>query len=508
MTAIINNFPALGRRGDDVVGRGFAARRVVLCAFILGGLTGCTVGPDYQAPAVIAPEQWSEASTGDGLWKPANPADAQPKGAWWEVFGDAQLNALEQAAQLGNLNLQIAVARLDQVRALSKISRSALLPTIGIAGEHARTRSSDNRSSTDSSNDSRHTGSSVHEDHTLALTANYELDLFGRVRRTIEAGDAGTEQAAADLENLRLLLAADVAANYFTLRALEGELAILEQSIVLQSQILDVVRARHDDGVANGIDLAQQELIVSSNRTQQQQVLRQYTQQRHALATLLGITANDLQLSRAPLPTHLPTTPALLPAELLQRRPDIASAERAVAIANAQIGIARAGWFPNFSINAADGFTSEHFSTLFDAPSAAWSLGIAVSQTIFDGGRTSAREQFARAAHQQATAYYRNTVLTAWQEVEDGLADTHTLASAHAAAQNASRAAAKVADITEDRYQAGLASAVERYIARQNALISQRQEQQLAGQQWVNAVSLVKALGGGWNKNELVASDK
>ncbi len=496
----------------DKKDRGLTVRRIgvyggIVSALGILGLTGCTVGPDYQPPAVIASAQWSEAGASDGIWKPAAPADAQSKGAWWEVFGDAQLNALEQTAQLGNLNLQVAVARLDQARALAQISRSALLPTIGVEGEHARTRSSDNRSSTDSTG-SRHTGSSVHDENTLGLTATYELDLFGRVRRAIEAGGAGTQQATADLENVRLLLAADVAANYFTLRTLEGELAILEQSITVQSQILDVVRARHDDGVANGIDLAQQELIVSSNRTQQQQVLRQYTQQRHALATLLGLSVKDLQLSSAPLPTQIPQTPTLLPADLLQRRPDIASAERAVAIANAQIGIARAGWFPGFNINAADGFSSEHFDTLFDAPSAVWSLGLAVSQTLFDGGRTSAREQFARAAHRQATAHYRNTVLTAWQEVEDGLADTHTLASAHAAAQSASLAAAKVADITEDRYQAGLASAVERYIARQNALISQRQEQQLAGQQWVNAVSLVKALGGGWNANELAVNDK
>jgi NodT family efflux transporter outer membrane factor (OMF) lipoprotein len=507
MTVNKNYFSQLGRHGYQ-----FIARSAVICSGVVGalslyGLTGCAVGPDYQPPTVIAPAQWNEASASDGLWQPAAPADAHPKGAWWEVFGDAQLNALEQAAQLGNLNLQVAVARLDQARALAKISRSALLPSIGLEGEHARTRSSDNHSNTDSSTGSQRTGSSVHDDNTLGLTATYELDLFGRVRRAIEAGDAGAQQAAADLENVRLLLAADVAANYFALRTLEGELAILEQSIVVQSQILDVVRARHDDGVANGIDLAQQELIVSSNRTQQQQVLRQYTQQRHALATLLGLSANELQLSSAPLPAQLPQPPALLPAELLQRRPDIASAERAVAIANAQIGVAHAGWFPSFAINAADGFSSEHFDTLFDAPSAVWSLGIAVSQTLFDGGRTSGREQFARAAHRQATAQYRNTVLTAWQEVEDGLADTHTLASAHAAAQSASRAAATVADITEDRYQAGLASAVERYIARQNALISQRQEQQLAGQRWVNAVKLVKALGGGWHASELASSN-
>lgn len=494
MTAAENNFSLLRRFGF----------RFFACGYAVYGMAGCAVGPDYQTPAVTAPAAWSEASASDNIWKPASPADAQPKGAWWEVFGDAHLNALEQTAQLGNLNLQIAVARLDQARAQLQISRSALFPAIGIEGGRARTRSSANRPSNGSDST---VNSTLRDNNTLALVANYELDFFGRVRRDIEAGNAGTQQASADLENVRLLLAADVAATYFTLRALEGELSILDQSIAVQSHILDVVRARHEDGVANGIDLAQQELIVSSNRSQQQQLLRQTTQQRHALATLLGITANDLQLVTAPLPTQLPQTPAVLPAELLQRRPDIASAERAVAVANAQIGIARAGWFPGFSISAANGFESSHFNTLFDAPSAAWSVGIALSQTLFDAGRTSAREKFASAAHRQATANYRNTVLSAWQEVEDSLAGTHTLASAHSEAQSASRAANKVADITEDRYQAGLASAVERYTARQNALTAQRQEQQLAGQRWVNAVVLVKALGGGWNAAELARAN-
>lgn len=477
-----------------------------ICGSIVCGLASCAVGPDYQTPTIAAPAQWSEANGSDVIWKPAAPADAQPKGAWWEVFGDAHLNALEQTAQLGNLNLQMAVARLDQARAQVQISRSALLPTIGIEGNHTRTRSSANRPSNSSDANST-VSSTLRDNNTLALVANYELDFFGRVRRDIEAGNAGTQQESADLENARLLLAADVAAIYFRLRALEGELSILDQSIAIQSYILDVVRARHEDGVANGIDLAQQELIVSSNRSQQQQLLRQATQQRHALATLLGVTANDLQLVTAPLPTQLPQTPVVLPAELLQRRPDIASAERAVAVANAKIGIARAGWFPGFSISAANGFESSHFNTLLNAPRAAWSVGLAFSQTLFDAGRTSAREKFASAAHREATANYRNTVLAAWQEVEDSLAGTHTLASAHSEAQNASRAANKVADITEDRYQAGLASAVDRYTARQNALTAQRQEQQLAGQRWVNAVVLVKALGGGWNTAEVAKSD-
>ncbi|MDB6062222.1 MAG: transporter [Verrucomicrobiaceae bacterium] len=470
----------------------------LLLPFII--LTGCAVGPDYQKPSLQAPLQWSEASTGDAIWKPATPVDGKTKGEWWEIFGDAQLNVLEQQALANNLNLQAAVARLDQARALAQIARGGLLPTLSLDGNSTRTRTSANRPNSGNDNSVR---STLKNDNSLALTANYELDFFGRVRRDIEAGKAGEQQVAADFENVKLLLAADVAAGYFNSRSLQAELAILKESISIQSHILDVVRARHEDGVANGIDLAQQELIVSNNRSQYQQLLRQYSEQQHALATLLGVNAADFSLTDASLPAQLPQIPTLLPGELLQRRPDIASAERAVAVANAQIGIARTAWFPGFNLSAADGFESTHLNALFDAPSAAWSMGLAFSQTIFDAGRTSGREKYAVAAHQQASASYRNAVLSAWQEVEDNLSSARTLKAAHADAENASRAATQVADITEDRYQAGLSSAIERYTAQQNALTAKRQQQQLDGQQWINAVLLVKSLGGGWSADKL-----
>ncbi|MES2356643.1 MAG: efflux transporter outer membrane subunit [Pseudomonadota bacterium] len=418
--------------------------------------------------------------------------DTLPKGEWWRIFGDEELNRLEQQALAGNFSLQAAVARLERSRALTQTSRAGLFPSIDLDGKSTRTRASANRPS---ASNNGNVNSSVQNDYALGFVVNYEANLFGRISRDVEASSADEQQAAADLENVRLLLTSDVAANYFSLRALEGEIAIIEENITVQTHALDVVRARHDDG----IDLAQQELLVSGTRSQWQQLLRQSAQQRHALATLLGVTINNFVLATKPLPEKLPQIPLALPADLLQRRPDIASAERAVAAANARIGVARAAWFPHLNLSATEGMESSHLNTLFGTPSLAWSLGLALSQTLFDGGRNQAKVNYANSVHQQATASYRQTVLKAWQEVEDGLAGSRILAAARNDAFIANRAADRVADITEQRYQAGLVGAIERYTARQNALIAQREVQRLAGQQWVNAVYLVKALGGGWD---------
>lgn len=462
-------------------------------------LVGCAVGPDYERPSISTPAQWSE-SNDNSLWKIADAADARTKGEWWKLFGDAQLNALQAQAQLGNLNLQAAVARLDQARALTRVAHSALLPTIGLDAAHTRTRNSANRpSNTNNNSGSGSLSSTPFGDNNLDATANYEVDLFGRARRADEASTASAEQAAADLENIKLLLAADVATNYFGLRALASELAVLDQSLATQSNILDIVRDRYADGNASGIDLAQQELIVSGNREQRELLLQQYQQQRHALTLLLGIHVDASNIDIASLQGELPAIPLVLPSDLLQRRPDVASAERAVAAANAQIGVAKSAWFPALNIAARDGLESSSFNKLFDAPSIAWSVGASATQTLFDGGATQARVNYAQAKHRETIANYRATVLTAWREVEDGLSSARAFAAAQNNAQQARAAAMKIADITDDRYQAGLSSAIERYTARQTALNTQREEVQVMAEQWKNAVALIKALGGGWN---------
>lgn len=460
-------------------------------------LTACAVGPGYHRPELRVPEHWTEplTETTVGDWQLARPQDDHPKGAWWTVFNDRELDRLELQALTGNLPLQISLSRLEQARAAAKISRAALFPGLDLGTKTSRTRTSANRPSTGNGT----VTSSLQNDQALAFAVSYEADLFGRIGHDIEASDAGEQQARADLENVRLLLTADVAANYFSLRALESEIALLEQNVSAQQQAFQVIRARHQDGAANGIDLAQQEVLIDSSRSQLALLQRQGAQQRHALATLLGLTADEFNLPAQSLPETLPSIPPLLPAEILQRRPDIAAAERAVAAANAQIGVARSAWFPSLKINGSDGWESRQLATLFDTPSIAWSLGFAFSQTLFDGGRTRARVDYANAAHQQATSAYRQTVLKAWQEVEDGFAGNRLLTTAHREAQTASQAAQRVAAIVEQRYQAGLSNALDRYNARVTALTMQRQVQQLAGQKLVNTVYLIKALGGDWN---------
>ncbi len=472
---------------------------LLICA-LTGAIAGCAIGPDYRRPAVTTSPQWNELGTAPD-WIAATPADAQLKGEWWQLFNDSQLNALQQRSLQENLSLQAAVARLDQARALAQIARSDVFPRIGVEAQHSRTRTSANRPNNGTST-SNNVTSTLRDNNAVAATLNYEPDLFGRARRAHEASTAQAEQLLADLENIKLLLSADIATYYFQLRALISELNILDQSINAQSAILDIVRNRYADGAANGIDLAQQELIVANNRTQRELLAKRYAEQRHALATLIG-SSEPLQFEIETVHAELPAVPLVFRSDLLQRRPDIAAAERAVAAANAQIGVAKSAWFPTLTISARDGFESSPFKQLFDAPSAAWSLGIGAAQTIFDGGATSARVDFANAKHRETVANYRATVLTAWQEVEDNLASAKTLAAAQRNAQQARTAANKIADVTDDRYQAGLASAVERYTAQQLSLNAQREEIQLTAQRWENAVALIKALGGGWHADNL-----
>jgi outer membrane protein, multidrug efflux system len=490
-------------RCDSVARWHFLVRLILVFGSAQTTLTGCNSGPDYERPAISSAKNWHESSNND-IWKIANPNDAQFKGKWWEIFGDAQLNALQTQAQSGNFSVQSAIARLDQARALNQAARSALFPVLDIEVQHTRVRSSANRANNDSGNSA---ASTLRDNNTVAAVVNYEIDLFGRARRADEASKAGAEQVAADLENIKLLLSADVTANYFQLRALTAELDVLDQSIQAQSGILEIMRDRYTEGAANGIDLAQQQLTVANNREQRELLLQQYDHQRHALTALLGIRIDQLKIDIAPLQGEIPSIPLTLPSDLLQRRPDIAGAERAVAAANADIGIATSAWFPTLNISARDGFESSPFNKLFDAPSAAWLIGAGVTQKIFSGGATQARVKFSEAKHREAIANYRATVLFAWREVEDNLSSARALSAAHMHAKQARTAALKIADITDDRYQAGLSSAIERYIARQVALNAQREEVQVSAQRWANTVALIKALGGGWNGETVVAVD-
>ena len=469
----------------------FAAGSVFASALLLAA---CAVGPDYQRPETTLPQQWQEAN--GTAWKTAIPQDAQPKGEWWKIFHDPTLDQLEQQALSGSFTLKAAFARLEQSRALLGISTAARSPSVDLNEHNTRTRTSSNRPASGSSA----VTSTLQNDHTAALGVNYEVDLFGRVARDVESATASFEQNQADLENTKLILSTDVAAAYFNLRTLEADSDLLQRTVTLQERTYELMKSRYALGVISGLDIAQQELLLGSTRSQWQLSLRLQALQRHALATLLGVDIAKLNLNKGYLPAVLPDIPLALPAELLQRRPDIASAERAVAAANAQIGVAKSAWFPALRISATDGVESALWGTLFNAPSNTWSLGLAFSQMIYDGGRTSNRISQAEAGHELATANYRQAVLKALQEVEDAFISRRTLAAATDDSRRAANGAEKAATITATRYRLGAATSLESLVTEQNALNAKRQVLALEGQQWGNAVLLIKAFGGSWGE--------
>lgn len=451
-------------------------------------LSGCAVGPDYQKPAVQIPQAWQEG------WHTAQPSDSLSKGAWWEIFGDAQLNRLEQQALDTNQTIKASLARLEQARALTQISRGTYFPTLQLGLDAARTQPSANRP-----NNARNTSVSTHIQTNInpLFSAAYEVDLFGRIGREVESATASQHQAHADLENIKLVLTAEVAANYFNLCAREAEIAALQEIIALQKNTVALTHFREQNGVASKLDSLQQETLLSSTQAQLDLLQNQRKQTLHALATLTGVTVADFTPPAAALPDKIPSVPIGLPAQALERRPDVASAERSVAAANAQIGVAKAAWFPGLRLSASRGWQSSELNNLFDAPSIVWSLGVALSQTIFDK-RNNARIDFAKAGHELATSNYRQTVLLALQEVEDGLSTDKALADAAKKNHAAERAATQAAEIIEYQYKNGLATSFELFVARQTQLENRRLVQQITGQRLVNTVYLIKTLGGGW----------
>ncbi len=457
----------------------------------VGGLllAGCTAGPDYRRPAPDMPVAWKL----DAPWRQAAPSDAQAKGAWWQAYGDAQLDALEQQALTNSPTLALAQARLSQARAALTGSSAASLPQVGLNERVSRQMISANRPL---SNYNSPNFSTVQNEYSVGLNVAYEVDLAGRVQRTIEGAQATLEQSAADLENTRLLLGAELASNYFNLREIDIELDVLGRSIALQARALELVSARHDLGAASGLDVAQQQALLDSTRVQVELLQRQRSNFEHALATLVGVPAPLFTLAPDLHDITPPPVPLGQPSDLLERRPDIAAAERAMAVANAQIGVAAAAFYPSVTLGSALGMDSRALTRLFDAPSTLWSLGVSAAQTLFDGGRIQANVAFAQAGHAGAAANYRRVVLAAMQEVEDGITGLAALERAGAQAHIAVRTARRVLDMATARYDGGASAYPDVITAQQALLVSERQAAQLLGQRLVTSVFLIKALGG------------
>ena len=467
--------------------RGGAALVVVVA------LAGCAVGPDYVRPAVDVPPAWQLEEP----WREATPSDAEPKGPWWQRFGDARLDALQAQALAQSPTLVIASARLAQARAVVAASEAGQLPSASLAARVARQRISANRPL---SNYGTPNFATVQDDFTPALAVSYEVDLAGRVRRTVEGARASAEQAAADLENTRLLLGTDLATAYFNLRAIDIELDVVARSLELQGRSLEFVRTRHDLGAASGLDVAQQQALLDTTRTQLDLLRRQRGPFEHAVATLTGTPAPSFRLAPDLRELVPPPVPLGVPSDVLERRPDVASAERAMAAANAQVGVARAAYYPSITITALGGGESRLFGSLFDAPSLVWSLGASLVQPVFQGGRLDANVEFARANYDATVATYRRVVLTAMQEVEDGITGLASLERADAQARIAVETARRVLELANARYQGGATTYLDVITAQQSLLAAERLAAQLSGQRLLTSVFLIKALGGDWEQ--------
>ena len=458
-------------------------------------LAGCAAGPDYRRPAVDLPAAWKL----DAPWREGAPADAADKGAWWQAFGDARLDALEQRALAGSPALAIAAARLAQARATVTATSAGLFPQVNLGSKDQRLRISANRPL---ANYGSANASTVQNDFTLNANASYEIDLSGRVARSVEGAKASAAQAAADAANTRLLLGAELASDWFSLRTLDVSLEVLDRSIALQQRALELVTARHDLGAASGVDVAQQQALLDNTRVQVDVQRRQRAQFEHAIATLVGAPAPAFSLPAATGRLEPPPIPLGVPSDLLQRRPDVASAERAMAAANAQIGIAKAAFYPSLFLSPTVGEESRMLDALFDAPSLVWSVGVSATQVLFDGGRISANVDFARAGYEASVASYRKTVLTAMQEVEDGITGVATMDRATAQAEVAAQSARKVFELAQARFEGGASGYVDVITAQQALLAAELQAAQLAGQRQLAATFLVKALGGGWRADD------
>lgn len=454
-------------------------------------LSACAGGPDYRRPAVEMPVAWKL----EAPWRESAPNDMAAKGPWWQRFGDAQLDGLQQQALSGSQTLAVASARLAQARATVAAVSGAEMPQVGLTGRVARQKISANRPLT---NYNSANFSTVQDDFAVSLTVSYEADLSGRVRRTVEGARASAEQSAADLENTRLVLSADLATAYFNLRALDIEQDVLSRSIALQRRALELARARHDLGATSGLDVAQQQALLDTTLTQVDVLRRQRGIFEHAIATLTGTPAPLFTLAPEVKNFAPPAIPIGVPSDVLERRPDVAAAERAMAAANAQIGVARAAFYPSITLAPTIGYDSRSFPRLFDGPSLLWSLGVSATQVLFDGGRIKANVDFASAGYEATVANYRRIVLTAMQEVEDGITSLAALDSAYAQSQAAIASARRVLDLATSRYEGGVATYLDVITAQQGLLNSERQAAQLRGQQLLTSVFLVKALGGDW----------
>jgi NodT family efflux transporter outer membrane factor (OMF) lipoprotein len=480
--------------------RGPTGATLALAAAVLALVTGCVVGPNYVRPPVITPDAYKEAAG----WKVALPQDAGPRGAWWEVFGDPQLTALEAQVDVSNLNLAVAEAQFRQARALVREARAAYFPTATLGIGVTRSRSS----STIGLSSGGGGASSPRTDFTLPLAVSWEPDFWGRIRRSVESSRASAQASAADLETARLSFQAELAQDYFELRTLDAERQLLDASVAAFEKSLQLTRNRYAGGVASRADVAQAETQLRTTQAQAIDLGVLRAQREHAIAILVGQAPASLSLPAAPLAATPPSIPVGVPSELLERRPDVAAAERRAAAANAQIGVAEAAYFPIVTLSASGGIESSSASQWFTWPSRFWSVGPSISEIVFDGGLRGAQTDQARAAYDASVATYRQTVLAAFQGVEDNLAALRILEDEARVQAEAVKAAQQSEALTTNQYKAGIVSYLNVITTQTIRLTDEVTAVQILGRRMTAAVLLIQALGGGWNASRLPAADE
>ena len=462
-------------------------------------MAGCAVGPDYHRPeATTIPPAYANATNG---WKVAQPQGQLSKGNWWEVFGDPELSGLESQAAAANQQLKVAVAQFAEARATMDVARAGLFPNVGGGFSATRQRVSPNAPLTTTGQPIGQP--STFNDFTVPLDLSYEVDLWGRVRRSVESARAQARASADDLEAIKLTIQAEVALDYFTLRALDSEQAVLRSSVKVFNTSYDLTVDRRNGGVATDLDVAEAKTVLKTTQAQIPAVALQRAQLEHALALLVGQPAATFRIPERSLSAAPPLIASGLPSELLERRPDISAAERRMASANAGIGVAKAAFFPTVQLNGLTGLESVNAGTLFNWSSRMWAVGPSLTLPLFEGGRLRAGLRFADATYDEMVANFRQSVLTAFSEVEDSLAAQSLLASQYEAQSDALIAARKQLEIANNRYRDGLTTYLDVATAESTELNIEFSTVQLRGQQLVAAVTLVKSLGGGWQESKV-----
>ena len=464
-------------------------------------LEGCTVGPKYQTPTVPMTDTFKEATPVDyktaGTWRPAQPSDGIGRGPWWQIFGDPQLNALEDELTVSNLNLKIEEARFRQARAVIGYQRAAEFPTISVS------------STTSSLQDSSHQPYFLIQspppegELQLAFDLNYEIDLWGRIRRTVAAAREEAQATDADLETVSLSLHAELALDYIELRSADAQQRLLDDTVKAYMDALRLTRNRFAGGEAPASDVAEAQTQLDTTRVQDTDVGVMRAQYEHAIATLIGKPPAAFNLPPSPLDARPPSIPPGIPSELLQRRPDIAAAERRVAEANEQIGIAKAAYYPSLNFSALSGFLGSSAATWFSWPSLFWAVGTSLTQELFDGGRRHAQSEIARAGYDATVASYRQTTLTAFQQVEDNLAALRILRDEAQQQREAVDASENALRLFTNRYVGGEDTYLQVITGQTAELANQRNDVDILRRRMEASIRLVKALGGGWDVSSL-----